>query len=299
MTKTSQVPWKLIGGLVVGLATILALLVAILQLWQSKSASDAQDAAQATQIAVLQSQLDVQKEIATLQPGASESGLASTLVAQRVSDLKNTQAALETLEARIRLTPTTAPKGDLIIDENFEDGLANGYTIGGVGGNWEVVDDGTGNKVFLVASSNAGWADSQFGPPDFSDGTIQFRVKLLSYDLSTDTGSGVVTNGFRIIFDHGGYVFALHPYGERTQLSYFGSNGSWVVMNGGATHFRFEKDIWYSVQVTTQGEQITAYLNGNIINESSDSQYKAGALTMGAGPNTKAQFDDVRVWTSK
>ncbi|MCI0616979.1 SH3 domain-containing protein [bacterium] len=96
--------WRMIGE-VTGFITILALLVTVLQLLQSKVASDSQDLAQSTLIALLQKQLDVQSEIATLQASSAGLGPTSTVIAERIVDLENTRVALATEEARVKQTP--------------------------------------------------------------------------------------------------------------------------------------------------------------------------------------------------
>ena len=88
-----------------GLVAIVALVVALVQLWQSKIASDSQDIAQSTQIALLQQQLDVQNQIATLQAVSSGAGPTSTIIAQRIIELESTQVALSTQEARLKQMP--------------------------------------------------------------------------------------------------------------------------------------------------------------------------------------------------
>lgn len=95
--------WVAVGGLV-GLIAIISLVVAIGQLSQARSASRSQDTAQATVIAVLDALLRIQREMATAQTSNVESGPTATAVAEKLTQLRSTQEALEA--ERQRLEPT-------------------------------------------------------------------------------------------------------------------------------------------------------------------------------------------------
>jgi formylglycine-generating enzyme required for sulfatase activity len=90
--------WNKIGG-VIGIITILGLVIAILQLVQSSNASQEQDIAQATQISILEQQLDVNREMVTLQASVINPDSAATSVATRVAELEGTAIALVTMQA--------------------------------------------------------------------------------------------------------------------------------------------------------------------------------------------------------
>lgn len=286
--------WKAVGG-IVGLATIIALVVAVMQLWQSQTASVTQDFGQATQIILLQEQLSVQREMATLQASASGSGPASTLVADRLDELQGTAVAFSTQEAQFN------EAGNIVVDEDFQDGVANGFTSGGEGGswNWDVVNDGAGNRVFEAKNSTNAWSYSPFGPKDFSDGTVQFRVRLLDFDLSSDSGSGIVMINFRLTSQGGGYAFVIHPYQQKAQLVYFDPDSQWVSLDGGASLYKFEPNEWYTVRIEAKGENLQAFLNDASVGLASDTRYAKGEVSIGAGPNTTVQFDDIKLWTSR
>ena len=78
---------------------LLAFVVALAQLLQAYQAAEAQRSAQATQIALLGRQLDVQSEMATLQAGDSVPGPAATAAAVRVVELESTAVTLATAQA--------------------------------------------------------------------------------------------------------------------------------------------------------------------------------------------------------
>ncbi|HXQ39069.1 MAG TPA: family 16 glycoside hydrolase, partial [Anaerolineales bacterium] len=189
------------------------------------------------------------------------------------------------------------PEGELVFDEDFGDGIANGIFIGGEGGSWRVIRDDSANPVFEVKNPSSSWAAVGLAEPStISDGTIEFRVKLINYDLLADTGSGTVALNFRVASTQG-YVYALMPFGQRIQLSYFGKDSGWILMEGGLATYTFEKNIWYSVRLDAQGNNLTAYVNGVRIATVEDSRLTRGGLTFGVGPKTTAYFDDIRVFS--
>ena len=95
--------WSRIGG-VIRVVGILALVVAVIQLVQSNKAAETQNSAQATQIAVLERQLNVQSEMATLQASTSGAGPTASAAAARVAELESTAVALVTAQAEVKAT---------------------------------------------------------------------------------------------------------------------------------------------------------------------------------------------------
>ena len=104
--------WLAIGGLA-GLAAIATLCAPLLQLFglsQDTASSAAQDAAQATLIAIGREQLDVQRQIATFQASDAITGPTATANAEQIVRLVSTGQALEAerqlLEATLSAIPT-------------------------------------------------------------------------------------------------------------------------------------------------------------------------------------------------
>ena len=108
--RTKRPVWRKIAGSLVGVATVLAVFVAFLQLRQAMRDSKAADAANATVIAVLGAQLQVQEEIATFQASSVKTGPTATAVAQELVKLVSTRDALEEegREARATLAAVTS-----------------------------------------------------------------------------------------------------------------------------------------------------------------------------------------------
>ena len=103
-----------IGG-ISGLIAIAALVVTIMQYIQSVMATASDDSAQATMIAILDSQLRVQNEIATAQVLVTTSGPNATSAAERVTSLVSTQEVLERERQQISQTITAISIENTII----------------------------------------------------------------------------------------------------------------------------------------------------------------------------------------
>ncbi|NLG48723.1 MAG: hypothetical protein GX552_01270 [Chloroflexi bacterium] len=100
--------WLLLGGLG-GLTAIIGLVIGLSQIWQASSMQKAEDRTQATIIAILNAQLGVQQEIATLQVSNVKTGPTATAIAAQVAELQATNAALEADRLRAEKAATAAP----------------------------------------------------------------------------------------------------------------------------------------------------------------------------------------------
>ena len=196
-----------------------------------------------------------------------------------------------------RLLPSVppTPTPNMPIREDFEDSVLQGIGILAGQANWEIVDDGTGNHVFQIDNSNQQeWPGFTIGP-SISDGVIEYRVRLLDFDLSQDNGSGIVNLFFRN-GPSGGYVFALHPYYKRTQVCSVDTNGVWSLpLDGGMSTMFLQRDVWHTLQVELEGQSIYVNLDGTLLSTVMDDRFHTGQVVLGIGPDTYAQFDDISV----
>lgn len=145
--------WNKIGGLL-GFVAILAFLVAVVQLMQSRQAAITGNEAQATQIVLLEKQLSVQHEMATLQANTSKSDPTAMAAATRVAELESTAVALATAQVSAKATAllfVPTPQSNVLTfvrkddapapsARNFQIPLATGEII--VGQCWEFITQG-------------------------------------------------------------------------------------------------------------------------------------------------------------
>jgi len=175
---------------------------------------------------------------------------------------------------------------------NFESPYMSG--IGLYAGTWKVVDDGTGNHVFEQQDPTIqDWPGFVVGGI-IENGVIQFRFKYLSYE--NFDGSGRVNLSFRQTKDVGGYVLSFNPYINRNTINYVGKDGVWSdFLPGSESMVTFTKDTWYNVRVELKGQSIKVYLNDNLLTSITDNKFKSGTISIGLGPQTTAQIDDISI----
>lgn len=197
--------------------------------------------------------------------------------------------------------PTIQPiAGNLLFNEDFEDNVPNEFFVND--GEWEIVEDGSGNNLFEASNLNSfSWPSVDFGPSTLKDYAVEFRVRLIDYDVSEDIGSGMVILSFRGN-PQAGYGLALSPYAKLVRVFYRGEDTSWGWMRiegqKSEADFDVQKNVWYMVRLEVQGERIQVYIDGNLVLSLKDNRLGEGIINqLGTGPDTIAQFDDVQVWT--
>jgi pectate lyase len=187
-----------------------------------------------------------------------------------------------------------APSHNYSVSANFEDGMAGGIITGEGTKNWEIVDDGSGNKVFRIDNSKSGdWPSIALGDNNFTDGIIEFRVKIDQLN-ENEFGSGLISMFFRVQQQGGGYVIGLHPESKRIDLNRAESSG-WVPIDGANATLSVVRGTWYNIKVVVNGNTITGFINGTQVFSVLDDKYKEGNITMSAGPYTIAEFDDIKI----
>jgi hypothetical protein len=180
--------------------------------------------------------------------------------------------------------------------DDFEDGNANGWTPSG--GTWSVITDGShvyegGNGTSMSLAGQASWTDQ----------TVQARVKVVQFGgTSTSYRAGIVA---RATDATNLYVFAIDASGAMRLLQGTSSpGGTGATGTCGKVSVGAVAGTWYTLQMKVAGTganvAITTFLNGTMIH---NCQTTMGTLNAGAvgtyiyGPNTIAEFDDVRVST--
>jgi serine/threonine protein kinase len=191
------------------------------------------------------------------------------------------------------LIPTATSKPRAVFNEDFESGKANGFTIRS--GTWQVVDDGTKNKVLEAKKLPYNWSYLEFGPSNFLDGIVAFRVKLIDYVENEQDGGAV---GF--LFRHkswGGenYQLLMQPFWGSVSFVYQNPSpgGTWITFNP-KFNVVFQKNIWYSVRVEILGNEFLAYLDGTFTTQSGYSSLHTPGL-LAFMTKSGVQFDDIQV----
>jgi hypothetical protein len=186
-------------------------------------------------------------------------------------------------------------------EATFEDGRAKGFDHSGAG-TWQVIDDGTGNKVYQANNPTSEYSDAHFFR-GFKNGLIAYRFQLRNY---TDEESGVVDLFFRVAIPQQdvGYVLRFIPNKKRAEVAYAKAGTDWPWLKSGLTppDLELNTNEWNCVVVDVQGYVFKVFFNGKeILNaEASDEQsLDAGGLGFAVGPNSEVYFDEVEVWSSE
>jgi hypothetical protein len=182
--------------------------------------------------------------------------------------------------------------------DDFEDGDAAGWTPNG--GTWSVITEGS--HVYQGGNGNA---FSLAGQATWTDQTITARVKVLQFGgTSTSYRAGIVA---RATDASNLYVFAIDASGALRLLkgtsSPSGTGASGTCGKVTPTPLA-AANTWYTMQLKVAGAganvTITTFLDGVMIHDCTTSVGTLAAGAAGAyiyGPNTIAEFDDVKIST--
>jgi hypothetical protein len=182
--------------------------------------------------------------------------------------------------------------------DDFEDGDTVGWTPNG--GTWSVITDGS--RVYEGGNGNS----YSLGGTSWTDQTITARVKVLQWGgTSTSYRAGIVA---RVTDSSNLYVFAIDASGALRLLKGTSSPGGTAGSSGTCGKVTPSPaaavNTWYTMQIKVAGSGanvvITTFFNGTMIHDctiTTGTLDSGGAGTYIYGPNTIAEFDDVKIST--
>ena len=177
----------------------------------------------------------------------------------------------------------------LVFSEDFEDGRANLFDFDSE--YWSIENE-RGNKVLTLDSISRPddyWTSLSYGPSDFSDGIIEFKIK---YEALGD-----IYASFRFISGTEGYL--LYIDSRQNILGYFSKENNWRVQPFTANtrqDFTKQTGIWHTYRIEARGTKFTVYLDANRLFSGEDAQITSGMLKFNMGNDTKVSLDDIMVW---
>ncbi len=182
--------------------------------------------------------------------------------------------------------------GQLVFSEDFEDNTATGF--GFELGKWEIVKEKSNFVLKGTATESiAPAAKAYFGSNDFSDGSIEFRVKFLQ-------PQGLYLD-FHFQDDKGTHVLNLSPEYQSIILAtntYENNNWKFAAISSDSTRsFSFQQNTWYKIQLELQEKDITLNIDGNRVLSASDSRFARGRMRFTLDANAIVELDDVKVWS--
>jgi len=240
-------------------------------------------------------------------------GLVGTLVAAALGSpllvelLKNKQAT-ETPASIVTETPVTKvetpdihtqgppefTEQNLIFRENFDNDNVSGFSYDV--GQWQLGKDKS-NQVLegdSTASSPDAVSAAIFGPSDFTNGIIEFRIRVNQF-----ASDATASLNFRYTDQS---TYSLSFLQNQVILGYRDSRNDWVLKpfsNETSRSFLFEQGVWYLVRLEARGSEFTVYIDNNRLFSASDNSLQKGGLEFTLNPGYRVMFDDVSVWELK
>jgi len=198
------------------------------------------------------------------------------------------------------LTKTVLP---ILFSDDFNDGIADGWTPVGSGGDWAVEDDASfGSMVYSQGDTN--WTTistydtywRSYGDDSWTDYTFETKVKIV------DGGSLAPIAGifFRVQgtdIDSGYYMFRIDARPDTGPALIKSPN---TILAGGHTgypQFVNEPAVIgeiYTLKVIVEGSHIKCYVNDEMKIDWTDSTYTTGRVGVGTF-NSHTHFDDVLI----
>lgn len=215
-------------------------------------------------------------------------GLIGTLVV----GILNSPLILKLLERTPETPSSTEVNGQLIFNEDFEDGSADGFAFDM--GKWDVLTEGSNHLLRATATEpETPAAKAYFGSNDFSSGIVEFRIKFLQM-------KGFYMD-FRFHEGVGTYVLYFSPEYQSTALATNILEGNdWQfnpITTDSTRPFTFKKDSWIRVQMKLQDKTFILNIDGNRILSASDARFSQGGLRFTLDPTGEVALDDIKVWT--
>lgn len=174
---------------------------------------------------------------------------------------------------------------DRVFWEDFEKGHPSGLSISTE--EWQVMEY-EGGYVLEVSGIDSGNTSISFGPNDFSDGAIEFRLLFVNFD-------GFIMN-FRS--DVETYTLYLAPTGGEIKLGYGSAANDWELepFDDGIRTMDFSENTWYSVKLETQGSRFTLWVDEKKLLYVEDSRLKQGETGFAIQYDGTVLLDDVAVY---
>ena len=187
----------------------------------------------------------------------------------------------------------------ILFSENFDNGYAQDFSF--YSGDWNVVDDGTGNNVLQMDSPSTCCALASYGPVSLSNGIIEVRIKVIGADYKAHLH--VVELGFRSQTTPTNnitqYQLVFDPEESDFRVIYQENGGNWRSLegvSGSDKSFRFQEGNWFTLRIEFLGENIKIFGDNQLLINAFDSRLDSGRLLIGGNGPVVIQFDDLKVW---
>lgn len=189
--------------------------------------------------------------------------------------------------------------GDLIYEEDFEDGLING--LGTISGRFDIVQTDDGNHVWRTLTN--GNLSQVTLPTTSNDYAVEAKIMQVAgkeglgfIEIRMEEGSPCGRN----------YGVYLDVYGDWLNLIERGINCKELREDGLFANYKttMSNGIWYTIRIEAKGAEVRVYLDGKLVAQDKDidgtisKSNKIGFSTCCGDivlPYT-FDFDDIKVW---
>ncbi len=202
-------------------------------------------------------------------------------------------SSTETSTPSANLPPSPIPQDSILYQEDFEDGVADGWTSS----TWTVVNE-NGNYIYRGTGPGDypwSWLDENFiDMSNWTDYAFESKIRFTR-----------------------GNVFVVARMINQTEYFYtavingdgFIDFGDWNVTKEGYTNsavnatYPIQTNKWYTVRFELQGDLQTLYIDGELVLERQHSGRDSGGIgfyivdTTVQGEEEEIYFDDIRVWS--
>jgi len=176
---------------------------------------------------------------------------------------------------------------NMVFSNDFSNNNTSGFAFGN--GNWQITKE-KNNPLLEMSGSGENNDPAVFGPNDFKDGRILFRV---NYQHFGDVFLNFRTESMQT------YSLLLSPAAGTISLGYASNAGGWSLEAFGGNSvraFQFIEDNWYDVKLEAVGEGFTVWIDENKILTASDMRLAVGSMEISVGGDATLWFDDFEVW---
>lgn len=185
-------------------------------------------------------------------------------------------------EASNEVTATTK---NTLLEENFEDGIANGWSVVSFWGTFSVVSDG-GSKVYLSDNATKGSTKSVAGSAEWSNYTIEAKGKVDNWNSRI----GLVAR----FVDSNNYYTMYYDYFYKKLSIVKLQNGIETMLASTSLTTAPTAGEYHTYSFEVNGSVLKGYIDGQLLVTATNSTFTAGKIGVYSHLQ-KAYFDDVVV----
>lgn len=195
-------------------------------------------------------------------------------------------------EASVTAAPSTNANKVLVFNQDFENDSTSGFAFDG--GDWKISNDKSNKVLEGIADKSEPdiWPMATFGPSDFANGIVEFKIKFSQ--LQDDTSASL---HFRYTRE-ATYSVTMMPSG--VEMGYRDSKSKWTISllsEETSRPFTFTIGTWYVIRVEAYGDRFSLYIDDNRMFSASDDRLQRGLLILSLAPGYRIMIDDVKVWS--